>query len=49
MKQYLLVGDTVLLLDTGVARTPVETIFPYLEKIGVAAVAHRDGDRAARR
>jgi glyoxylase-like metal-dependent hydrolase (beta-lactamase superfamily II) len=51
VKQYLLVGDTVLLLDTGVALTPVETIFPYLEKIGVppqriamAIAMHADGD-----
>jgi glyoxylase-like metal-dependent hydrolase (beta-lactamase superfamily II) len=29
------VGDIVVLLDTGVAKTPVESIFPYMEKIGV--------------
>ena len=34
--QYLFVGDTVVLLDAGVARTPEQTIFPYLEKIGLS-------------
>ena len=41
----------MLLLDTGVARTPEETIFPYMEKIGVrperiamALALHADGD-----
>ncbi|HVX65370.1 MAG TPA: MBL fold metallo-hydrolase [Bryobacteraceae bacterium] len=51
VKQYLLVGDTVVLLDTGVAATPAEAIFPYLEKIGVppsrislAIALHADSD-----
>ncbi|MFN7996851.1 MAG: MBL fold metallo-hydrolase [Bryobacteraceae bacterium] len=36
VQQYLFVGDMVLLLDAGVAVTPKETIFPYMEKIGVS-------------
>jgi glyoxylase-like metal-dependent hydrolase (beta-lactamase superfamily II) len=36
VQQYLFVGDMVLLLDAGVAVTPKETIFPYLEKIGIS-------------
>lgn len=35
VQQYLFVGDIVVLLDAGVAKTPVETILPYMEKIGV--------------
>lgn len=35
VQQYLFVGDIVVLLDAGVAKTPVETIFPYMQKIGV--------------
>lgn len=34
--QYLFVGDNTVLLDTGASYTPQETIFPFLEKIGVA-------------
>ena len=35
LQQYLFVGDTVVLLDAGVASTPEATIFPYLEKVGL--------------
>jgi glyoxylase-like metal-dependent hydrolase (beta-lactamase superfamily II) len=31
--QYLFVGDNVVLVDTGIAETPEQTIFPYLEKL----------------
>lgn len=51
IKQYLLVGDFVLLLDAGVASTPAEVIFPYMEKIGLsparltmAVALHPDAD-----
>lgn len=51
VKQYLFVGDMVLLLDTGIASTPASAIFPYMEKIGVspkriamAIALHADGD-----
>lgn len=36
VQQYLLIGDTIVLLDAGVASTPESTIFPYLEKIGLS-------------
>jgi glyoxylase-like metal-dependent hydrolase (beta-lactamase superfamily II) len=36
LQQYLFVGDRIVLLDAGVATTPAESIFPYMEKIGVA-------------
>jgi glyoxylase-like metal-dependent hydrolase (beta-lactamase superfamily II) len=36
VKQYLFVGDIVVLLDAGVAKTPAESIFPYMEKIGIS-------------
>ena len=32
VQQYLFVGDIVVLLDAGVAKTPAESIFPYMEK-----------------
>ena len=35
VQQYLFVGEMVVLLDAGVAKTPAESIFPYMEKIGV--------------
>lgn len=31
--QYLFSGDNVVLVDTGIAGTPEETIFPYLDKL----------------
>src|SRR5215467_10713222 len=34
--QYLFVGDTVVLLDAGIAATPNEVIYPYLEKLGIS-------------
>lgn len=36
VQQYLFVGDMVLLLDAGVAGTPKDAIFPYMEKIGIS-------------
>lgn len=36
IQQYLFVGETVVLLDAGVARTPETAIFPALEKIGLS-------------
>jgi len=36
IQQYLFVGDRIVLLDAGVATTPPESIFPYMEKIGLA-------------
>ncbi len=51
IKQYLFVGDTVVLLDAGVISTPTSAIFPYLEKIGISPqrlsmviALHADGD-----
>lgn len=35
--QHVLVGERVLLVDTGVVSTPEELIFPYLESIGRSA------------
>lgn len=32
--QHLLIGERILLIDTGVSDTPRELIFPYLESIG---------------
>lgn len=34
--QYLLVGARVVLVDSGVAETPANAIFPYMDKLGVA-------------
>ncbi|HET7101515.1 MAG TPA: MBL fold metallo-hydrolase, partial [Terriglobia bacterium] len=31
--QYLFAGDNVVLVDTGIASTPEETIFPFLDKL----------------
>ena len=31
--QYLFVGDNNLLVDTGIAETPVKVIFPYLDRL----------------
>lgn len=51
IKQYLFVGDRVLLLDSGVIDTPESQIYPYMEKIGIAPgklfmviAMHADGD-----
>lgn len=33
--QYLFVGDCTVLLDTGVAETPENAIFPYMDKLGI--------------
>jgi glyoxylase-like metal-dependent hydrolase (beta-lactamase superfamily II) len=33
--QYLFVGARVLLVDSGVAETPQNSIFPYMEKLGL--------------
>jgi glyoxylase-like metal-dependent hydrolase (beta-lactamase superfamily II) len=49
--QYLFLGSNVVLVDTGVAQTPEETIFPYLdrlklkpEQITLAITTHPDLD-----
>ncbi|HLV88280.1 MAG TPA: MBL fold metallo-hydrolase [Candidatus Sulfotelmatobacter sp.] len=34
--QYLLVGSRVLLVDSGIAETPANTILPYMDKLGLA-------------
>jgi glyoxylase-like metal-dependent hydrolase (beta-lactamase superfamily II) len=51
IQQYLFVGERVVLLDAGVIATPEVSIFPYLEKIGIAPhrlsmviAMHADGD-----
>ena len=31
--QYLFAGDNVVLVDTGIAKTPEETIFPFFDKL----------------
>lgn len=36
IQQYLFVGEQVILLDSGVFSTPESSIFPYLDKIGIA-------------
>jgi glyoxylase-like metal-dependent hydrolase (beta-lactamase superfamily II) len=36
LQQYLFVGDRIVLIDAGVVATPAESIFPYMEKIGLA-------------
>ncbi len=33
--QYLLVGDSTVLVDTGIASTPAATIFPFLSQLGL--------------
>ena len=33
--QYLFLGDNIVLLDTGIATTPAEIIFPYLDKLKI--------------
>jgi glyoxylase-like metal-dependent hydrolase (beta-lactamase superfamily II) len=49
--QYLLVGDAVVLFDTGIAPTPQAAIFPAMKKLGLrpeqitwAINSHTDGD-----
>jgi glyoxylase-like metal-dependent hydrolase (beta-lactamase superfamily II) len=49
--QYLFVGDNVILLDTGIAETPEQVIFPYLDSldlppgaITMAITTHADLD-----
>jgi len=49
--QYLFVGDSVVLFDTGIAPTPNATIFPALKSLGLrpeqitlAITSHADGD-----
>lgn len=49
--QYLFVGENIILVDTGIAETPEEVIFPYLdhlkirpEAITFAIVTHPDLD-----
>jgi glyoxylase-like metal-dependent hydrolase (beta-lactamase superfamily II) len=49
--QYLLVGDNVVLVDTGIAETPEKVIFPFLdqlklkpERLTLAVTTHADLD-----
>lgn len=49
--QYLLTGEINVLIDTGIAATPKEAIFPYLERLGLkptdislAIITHADVD-----
>jgi len=49
--QYLFVGDNVVLVDTGIATTPEQVIFPYMdglrlkpEKLTLAITTHADLD-----
>jgi len=49
--QYLLVGDNVVLVDTGIAETPEKVIFPYMdqlklkpERLTLAVTTHADLD-----
>ncbi len=49
--QYLFVGDNVVLLDTGIAQTPEQTIFPFMDKLKIkpqrltlAVTTHADLD-----
>jgi glyoxylase-like metal-dependent hydrolase (beta-lactamase superfamily II) len=49
--QYLFVGQNTVLVDTGIATTPEEVIFPYLERLGLgpdrltlAVTTHPDVD-----
>jgi glyoxylase-like metal-dependent hydrolase (beta-lactamase superfamily II) len=49
--QYLFVGQNTVLVDTGIATTPEEVIFPYMERLGLgpdkltlAVTTHSDLD-----
>jgi len=49
--QYLFVGDVLVLVDTGVAETPEQTIFPYMDslrlkpkRLTLAVTTHADLD-----
>lgn len=49
--QYLFVGNNIVLVDTGTAQTPEETIFPFLDKLKIkpeqltlAVTTHADLD-----
>ncbi len=49
--QYLLVGDNVVLIDTGIAETPEKVIFPFMDRLKVkperltlAVTTHADLD-----
>src|SRR5947209_6849148 len=49
--QYVFVGDNVILLDTGMSKTPAEVIAPYLKNAGIpparltmAINTHADAD-----
>jgi len=49
--QYLFVGDLIVLVDTGVAETPEQTIFPYMDslrlkpqQLTLAVTTHADLD-----
>jgi glyoxylase-like metal-dependent hydrolase (beta-lactamase superfamily II) len=49
--QYLFVGDNIILVDTGIATTPENVIFPYMESLGLdprrltlAVTTHADLD-----
>ncbi len=49
--QYLFLGSNIVLVDTGIAQTPEETIFPYLdrlklkpEQVTLAIITHPDLD-----
>jgi len=51
MYQHLLIGDRVVLMDTGVSGTPADLILPYLEGLGrkrsevsLAIISHKDVD-----
>ncbi len=49
--QYLFVGDNTVLVDTGIAETPVKVVFPYMEnlklqpeRLTLAITTHADVD-----
>ena len=49
--QYLLVGDKTVLVDTGIAQTPEQVIFPYMDslqlspqRLTLAVTTHADTD-----
>lgn len=51
LAQHLLIGRRIYLVDTGIAGTPGESIFPYLDELGVApeevtgvVITHPDSD-----